>query len=316
MQSTILGKIVAFLGIEFNPVDHLEKMLSALGGFLGILMIYWASEIVIDANHSPLIIASFGASAVLLFAVPHGALSQPWPLLGGHLISAIIGITCFKFIPHTLIAAASAVALAIAAMHYLRCIHPPGAATALTAVIGGTSVQSLGYYFLLTPVLLNTVTLLLVAILFNAFFPWRRYPTSLRRKEVSGIKTVPKSIPISRNDLEYALKRIDSFIDVTPEDLVNIYELATQHHSESAHLQSSAIKLNSYYSNGQYGHQWIVRQVIAELGDTDAGQDLITYKIIVGEGRRTTQNCTREEFAQWARYEVIRDENSWRPVEK
>ncbi|OQW90865.1 MAG: hypothetical protein BWK79_18535 [Beggiatoa sp. IS2] len=316
MQSVFLRKIVAFFGIEFNPVNHLEKILSALGGFLGILMVFWVSEFFIDTNHSPLIIASFGASAVLLFAVPHGALSQPWPLLGGHLVSALVGITCFKLIPHTLIASALAVALAIAAMHYLRCIHPPGGATALTAVIGGPSIQSLGYYYLLTPVLLNAVIILLIAIIFNAFFPWRRYPTSLHRKETIGIKTSPESTPISRNDLEYALKRIDSFIDVTSEDLVNIYELATQHHSEFPHMQSSAIKLNSYYSNGQYGHQWIVRQVIAEFGNTDAGQDMITYKIIVGEGRRTTQNCTREEFAQWARYEVMRDENSWRPVEK
>lgn len=308
---TFFRKVIAFLGIEFNPVDHREKALSTVGGFIGILAILWVSELSVDASQVPLILASFGASAVLLFAVPHGALSQPWPLLGGHLISAGIGVTCYRFIPNVPLAAASAVALAIAAMHYLRCIHPPGGATALTAVIGGPSIQSLGYQYVLTPVFLNAATILIMAIIFNAFWPWRRYPVSWRRRE-----PLPDSFPIARVDLEYALKCIDSFIDVIPEDLVRIYEFAIQHHAESTHLQPSSIRLNSYYSNGQYGHQWAVRQVIAEFGDTAAGQDMITYKIIVGEGRRTTQNCPRAEFALWARHEVVRDENSWRPVEK
>jgi CBS-domain-containing membrane protein len=122
-----------------------------------------------------------GASAVLLFAVPHGALSQPWPVLGGHVISALIGVSCAKFIPLPLLAAAFSVALAIGAMHYLNCIHPPGGATALSAVIGGDAIHQLGFQYVLTPVLLNTIIVLIVAILFNYPFHWRRYPLALRK---------------------------------------------------------------------------------------------------------------------------------------
>jgi CBS-domain-containing membrane protein len=64
-------------------------------------------------------------------------------------------------------------------MHYLNCLHPPGGATALSAVIGGQAVHQLGYQYLLTPVLLNVVTLLLIAIVFNYPFRWRRYPLSI-----------------------------------------------------------------------------------------------------------------------------------------
>jgi CBS-domain-containing membrane protein len=117
-----------------------------------------------------------GASAVLLFAVPHGQLSQPWPVFGGHLVSALIGVASAKLVAPPLLAAAVAVALAISAMYYLRCIHPPGGATALTAVAGGETVHALGFHYVLTPVLLNVLIILAVALLFNFPFSWRRYP--------------------------------------------------------------------------------------------------------------------------------------------
>jgi CBS domain-containing membrane protein len=99
----------------------------------------------IDLEGAALIVASMGASAVLLFAVPHAPLSQPWPLIGGHVVSALVGVICAKVILNAPLAAALAVSLAIGSMHYFRCIHPPGGVTALTAVIGGASVDSLDY---------------------------------------------------------------------------------------------------------------------------------------------------------------------------
>ena len=99
-------------------------------------------------------------------------------MFGGHLVSAIMGVTCVKLIPVPMLAAAIAVALAIGAMHYLRCLHPPGGATALGAVLGGDAMHQLGYQFVITPVMLNATTILLVALLFNAPFAWRRYPVA------------------------------------------------------------------------------------------------------------------------------------------
>ena len=71
-------------------------------------------------------------------------------------------------------------ALAIGAMHYLRCIHPPGGATALSAVLGGPAIEALGLQFILTPVLLNVIVILTVAVLYNYLFYWRRYPAGLK----------------------------------------------------------------------------------------------------------------------------------------
>ncbi|MBU1192668.1 MAG: HPP family protein [Gammaproteobacteria bacterium] len=167
------------LGPSFKRTGHLEKWLSLSGGLAGMLGVLLISEAQLGLNASAGLVASMGASAVLLFAVPHGPLSQPWPVFGGHLVSAVVGVACAQMITQPLLAAGFAVALAIGAMAYLRCIHPPGGATALTAVAGGDAVHALGYHYVVTPVMLNAITILFIAVLFNYLFPWRRYPAVL-----------------------------------------------------------------------------------------------------------------------------------------
>lgn len=168
-----MGRLV---GAASGRAGHLEKWVSALGGLCGVGVVLLISEAELGLNGATGLVASMGASAVLLFAVPHGPLSQPWPVFGGHLISALVGVTCAQLIAEPLLAAATAVAVAIGAMHYLQCIHPPGGATALSAVVSGPAVHQLGFQFVLTPVLLNAVSILAVAVIFNAPFAWRRYP--------------------------------------------------------------------------------------------------------------------------------------------
>ena len=175
-----------------------------------------------------MVVASMGASAVLLFAVPHGALSQPWAVLGGHLVSACIGVTCAKVIGDPLVAAALAVGLSIGAMYYLHCIHPPGGATALVAVIGGDAVHQLGYTFILSPVLENVLIILAVAVLVNLPFRHRRYPAALSAP-AQGDDGIKEKAFIAHSDLVYALSQLDSFIDVSEQDLIRIYNLALHH---------------------------------------------------------------------------------------
>ena len=189
-----------FLGIEFNSVSHLEKIISAIGGFIGIWFVVAISYFFIG-HDAPLLVASMGASAVLVFAVPHGNLSQPWPLIGGHVISALIGVTCFKLVPNFFLAVALAASLAIAGMYYLRCLHPPGAATALATVMGGNGIESLGYQYVVTPVLLNAIVLCLMAIIVNYFFSWRRYPISLMRPKSTSPSSPPPQLNFSYQDL-------------------------------------------------------------------------------------------------------------------
>lgn len=220
------------LGIELSPVSHRERLVSALGGFVGLIAVYFVSHALGGPPSALLLIFSIGASTVLVFAVPHGALSQPWPVFGGHLVAALIGITCARLVPDAMFAAALAVGLSILAMHYLRCIHPPGGATALVAVLGGPSIKAMGFGFVLAPVLLNVVTLLVAAIAFNAFFPWRRYPVWLARRTARAEAVSAGYASISHEDFVYALTQVDSFIDVSEEDLLRIYSLATGRHRE------------------------------------------------------------------------------------
>jgi CBS-domain-containing membrane protein len=222
-KSTLLH----YLGMGMNPGTHHEKIISAIGGCIGIFVVFTLSNWLIGAEAAVYIIPSMGASAVLLFAVPHSPLAQPWNVFGGHIISAAVGVLCVQLIPMLSVAAAASVGLAIAAMYYARCIHPPGGATALAAVIGGAQIHAMGFEYLITPVLINTMAILIVALLFNNLFKWRRYPAFLAFKDEKTTSSAEAYSSISHADLVYALSEIDSFIDVSEADLLRIYKLAT-----------------------------------------------------------------------------------------
>jgi len=310
-------KMPAWMGIETAPVSQAERLASIAGGCIGIFLVLVISREFVGAREAALVVASMGASAVLLFAVPHGPLSQPWPVAAGHLVSALVGVTCARFVPEPFLAAALAVGLAIGAMHYLRCIHPPGGATALVAVVGGADIHSLGYGFVLTPVLINVLVILATAVAFNYPFNWRRYPASLkpsRRATAGADAAVEGPETFSHADLVYALSEIDSFIDINEHDLLRIYDLATRRAQQAA-PPPHEIRLGHHYSNGKYGEEWQVRLVVDESGSHDPGRDLVIFKVVAGARRRSSGVLKRSEFAQWARHEVVRNENSWQRVE-
>lgn len=296
--------LTTWVGVEQTPVRHRERLISAFGGFLGISAIWAVSQFVLGDELGKAILAtSMGASAVLLFAIPHGALSQPWPLVGGQFFSVIIGVTMARWVPHTATAAALAVGLSIAVMHYARCVHPPGGATALSAVIGGPTVQALGYEYIWKPVLLNVAIIFIIATLFNFLFSWRRYPAVLGR---TAGKPNPGSMGPNHGDFEFALREIDSFVDITEQDLARIFELASAH-AASDHLPLADLQLGSTYSNGRYGRDWQVRQVVGEsLGDQ------VTYRIVAGADTGQTATIARELFSHWARYEVELSGTNWK----
>jgi CBS-domain-containing membrane protein len=219
-------------------VSEREHWISAAGGLLGILAVLWVSHVLLGNHAAILAVASMGASTVLLFAAPHGAMSQPWPVLGGHLVSAAVGVSCAYWNAEPMLAAAVAVALSIGLMYVLRCLHPPGGATALFAVMGGPPILALGYGYLFVPVLLNVTVLLIVAVLFNFPFAWRRYPQAWWRESADeqAAEPLPEAANqhmISHSDLVYALSKLDTFIDVSEEDLQRIYALALSRRSQT-----------------------------------------------------------------------------------
>ncbi|MHC1744011.1 MAG: HPP family protein [Syntrophobacteraceae bacterium] len=150
---------------------------SWLGSLLGIAAVGFLNDRFFEGMDLVLIIGSFGASAVLIFGAIKSPLAQPPNLIGGHIISALIGVSAYKLLhPWMWLAAAVAVATAIAAMHATKTLHPPGGATALIAVIGGEKVHNLGYLYALVPVAAGAVILLVVALIVNNIPRTRRYP--------------------------------------------------------------------------------------------------------------------------------------------
>jgi len=223
----IKNDLMRLLGVNQQITSHKEKFISFLGGFLSIYIIYLITSQLLGVEDAVYIIPSMGATAVLLFAAPNVPFSQPWNVFGGHIISAIIGVACYQLMPDIHIAAAASVGLAILAQYYARCIHPPGGATALAAVIGSSQIHDLGYLYVITPVLINTVVILIVAIAFNALFSWRSYPAALARP--TKVEEIDAYSPIKHEDFVYALSQIDSIVDISEADLVKIYSLATIH---------------------------------------------------------------------------------------
>jgi CBS-domain-containing membrane protein len=158
-------------------VNLAEIFWSWLGAFLGIAAVAVINYNLLDQTSLLMLIGSFGASAVLIYGAIKSPLAQPRNLLGGHVISALIGVTAFKLLaPHLWLAAALAVATSIAVMHATKTLHPPGGATALIAVISGPKVANLGYLYALMPVGAGALIMLVVALLINNLAPRRRYP--------------------------------------------------------------------------------------------------------------------------------------------
>lgn len=155
-----------------------QGLFAGVGGGVALLTILWVSSLFVGNQGAGLLVASMGASAVLLFSAPEAPLSQPWNLVVGQLVSALVGVTCAKWLGVGWASASAAVALAIATMAILECTHPPGGATALSAVVGGPAVTDLGYQFVLTPVAINSLLILTAALAFH--FPARNYPVPTR----------------------------------------------------------------------------------------------------------------------------------------
>ncbi len=236
----ILRNILRLFGPGSSTVSVQEKAISAIAGLVGIGLIMAISQFFLDQESLPWVVASMGASAVLLFAVPKGPLSQPWSFAAGHLFSAFVGISVAKLISDPVMASAIAVSLAIFIMYITRCLHPPGGATALTAVVGGSAITELGYMYMLTPIVLNIIVMLIWALIINNLIPNRCYPNGIR--DVLKQKDSPLSGPkasnsesinrpnlIHRSDLHDALTDLDVFVDVSEDDLNKIFNLSLMH---------------------------------------------------------------------------------------
>lgn len=174
---TYLGKMRGSTRGGPPRVSNSEILWSWIGGFLGMGLLAWVNQSFFRGTDMTLMIGSFGASAVLVYGAVRSPLAQPRNLVGGHMVSALVGVTAWKLLQFDpWLAEAVAVATAIAAMHLTRTLHPPGGATALIAVIGSDQIHDLGYFYVLVPAAVGPMLLLLVGLLVNNIPRSRRYP--------------------------------------------------------------------------------------------------------------------------------------------
>ncbi len=175
-MKTYLAKMKG--GAKSPPgVGLTEVMWSWMGSVVGIGLCAYLSSRYFEPKDLTLIIGSFGASAVLVYAAIRSPLAQPRNLLGGHVVSGLAGVACYQMFGGVLwMAAALAVSSAIVAMLVTRTVHPPGGATALIAVIGGDKVHNLGFLYVFCPVGIGALILLIIALIFNNLPKHRKYP--------------------------------------------------------------------------------------------------------------------------------------------
>ena len=204
-----------------------DRLIGSVGALIGVAATYVLCWAVRGSDPSvPLLVAPIGASAVLVFAVPASPLAQPWSVIGGNVVSVLVGVTAAKVIPSLPVAIGVAVGGAIVAMSLLRCLHPPGGAAALIAVIGGPAVVSAGYGFAIVPVGINAVVLTVAGLLFHRL-SGHSYP---HRPVSRSSATPPLSTDLlHREDIDKALADLGETFDVTREDLDLLLRRAEDH---------------------------------------------------------------------------------------
>ena len=231
-MKTTLKKYLPYFMADPVPLSAGEKLRSGLGAFGGILLVGWISSYFASGLGLPLMITSMGASAVLLFAASHSPLAQPWPLVGGNILSAVVGVTVAKLVHDPALGAALAVSLSILVMLLTHSLHPPAGAVSLIPLLGDSSTQSLGYHFVLLPVGLNVLVILLSALVINNLLSGRRYPSRPKARDILHQHDDPKALDragLTEDDLRNALNDFNAYLDVNTEDLGQVVKMAEMH---------------------------------------------------------------------------------------
>jgi CBS domain-containing membrane protein len=199
------------------PTSYAERLRASVGVAIGIALTGLVGTLCVGPVGSlPMLVAPMGASAVLLFGVTASPLAQPWSIMGGNLVSAFVGVTAARWVGSPLAAAALAIGCAFGLMSLLRCVHPPSGAVALTAVLGGPHIASLGYGFVLIPIGLNSLALVVAALVYNNA-TGRSYPHHAHQP----LHPHPafKQLTLDPADLDEVLADYGDALDISRDDL-------------------------------------------------------------------------------------------------
>jgi len=199
------------------------RLLACVGAVIGIaLTILVCGGLPPLGPDLPIIVAPLGASAVLVFAVPASPLAQPWSVVGGNVLSTLVGVAMFHAIPSLPLAAGCAVGGAILIMSLARCLHPPGGAAALTAVIGSQGIHAAGFSFAFAPVAINSIAVVALGMFFHRA-TGRSYPHE------PGVTPPAPAAVIRPEDVEAALADMHESFDIAREDLDMLLAHAERH---------------------------------------------------------------------------------------
>lgn len=198
-----------------------ERFRSALGAGLGVAFSGWLCYKLFGTYHSEMswFIAPMGATAVLVFVVHSSPLAQPWSVIGGNTVSALVGIFCVSFFGQSPWVAGLAVASSILAMFTLRCLHPPGGAVALLMVL--SNVQHVDYA--VSPVLLCSSFLVLLGFAFHNV-TGKSYP--------HHVQVIPLSQETLKLEIEAVLRKHNEVLDISVADLQGVVEEVRQLHTK------------------------------------------------------------------------------------
>ena len=205
-------------------ISRREMLYSALAAGIAISLNAWVSHSLLPGDYRIFLAASMGASTILAIAVHHSPLSQPWAIIGGHLAGALSGLLAAALLAaNPVLACMLAMTLTVLIQIPLRCLHAPGGGTALLPILGGAVLQAAGLGFVAV-VLLNALLLVAIAMLFNNLLPGRRYPLAFAPPPLQPARRV-----FREEDLLAALRSMEAYVDVSPDDLERIYEHARNH---------------------------------------------------------------------------------------
>lgn len=281
-----------------NSVNRAERLRSCSGALLGIALTGWLSTQAMGLTLATVwLMAPMGASAVLLFAQPASPLAQPWSIVGGNLVAAFIGVSCAKLLSAPVPAAAAAIFFSIGAMFWLRCLHPPSGAVALTAVLGGPQIHAAGYGFIAAPVALNTAVLLLAALLYNNA-TGRRYPHAQRAEAPHPHQTndppPTARLGFTTDDLQAVLKDYNQVLDISFDDLELLF-----HRTET---QAFRRRFGATQCSDTMSRDVLAVEFATELDE--AWQLMQTHRVqalpVIDRARRVIGIVTRSDFLNQA----------------
>lgn len=225
----------------FRPIlagaSSRDRLIACLGAIAGITLVALGGILVegpVDVE--AWIFAPVGASAVLIFAVPASPLTQPWPVIGGLVLSATTGIVVGGVTGSGPIAVGLAVGLAIGVMSLTRTLHPPGGAAAITGALAATAGFSTEVFLSLIVVGFDAIAIVLLGWAFHRLVSGHSYPHAVAEAEPEAPSGFVRFGP---GDVDAVLARMHETFDISRRDLEMILRAVEE---EAIHRELDSIE--------------------------------------------------------------------------